>query len=144
MPGIFDNGVVTFQYPENWPLDRQDTEEGWTVSVQSPGTAFLLVSGYTERPDVSEVLGTTLLAMQQDYPELEADEVGEKLAGHASKGYDINFLSLDSVNACTIRAFRTPDCTILILAQSSSFDTPTHIAVLEAMRVSLKLTTASD
>lgn len=139
MPGIFENDVVSFQYPENWPLDRQETEEGWTVSVQSPGTAFLLVSGYTERPEVDEVLRTTLIAMQQDYPELESDAVSEKLAGHASKGYDMNFLSLDTVNVCTIRAFRTPDCTVLVLAQSSSFDTPTHLAVLEAMRVSLKV-----
>jgi hypothetical protein len=138
MPGIFENGVVSFQYPENWPLDRQETEEGWTVSVQSPGTAFLLISGYTERPAVAEVLQGSLVAMQQEYPELEVDEVTEKLAGHSCKGFDINFLSIDTVNACTIRAFRTPDCTILVLAQSSSFDTPTHLAVLEAMRVSLK------
>jgi hypothetical protein len=139
MPGTFENGVVAFQYPENWPIDRQETDEGWTVSVQSPGTAFLLVSGYSERPEVDEVLRTTLQAMQQDYPELEMEEATEKLAGQSCKGYDINFLSLDTVNACTIRAFHTPDCTILVLAQSSSYDSPTHLAVLEAIRVSMKL-----
>ncbi|MFO0814938.1 MAG: hypothetical protein U0796_17085 [Gemmatales bacterium] len=139
MPGTFDNGEVRFQYPENWPLDRQDSDEGWTISVQSPGTAFLLISSYTERPPVDEVLRTSLQAMQQDYPELEADEATEKLAGHASKGFDISFFSIDTVNSCTIRAFRTKEATYLILAQSSSFDTATNIAVLDAIRTSLQL-----
>jgi hypothetical protein len=138
-PGIFDNDEIAFQYPENWPLDRQVTEEGWTVSVQSPGTAFLLLSSYTERPAVEEVLKTTLAALQQDYPELESEEVSEKLAGHTSKGFDVNFFSLDTVNSCTIRAFRTSSATYLILAQSSSFDSETHVAVLKAIRASLKL-----
>lgn len=139
MPGFFDNGELQFQYPENWQVDRADTEEGWTVTIQSPGTAFLLISCYTERPDVKEVLRTSLLAMQQEYPELESEEASEKIAGHSATGYDINFFSLDVVNTCTIRAFKTASATFLLLSQSSSFDSSTHLAVLDAIRVSLKL-----
>ncbi|MFT3881874.1 MAG: hypothetical protein QM703_19735 [Gemmatales bacterium] len=140
MPSVFDNNVVRFQYPENWQVDRQDSEEGWTVSVQSPGTAFLLISCYTERPDVKDVLQASLQAMQQDYPELESEEAAEKLAGHATKGYDITFFSLDTLNSCKLRCFRTQDATFLILSQSSSFDSETSIAVIDAIRTTLQLT----
>lgn len=139
MPSVFDNDVIRFQYPENWQVDRQDTEDGWTVSVQSPGTAFLLISGYTERPDVQEVLDSTLQAMKQDYPELESDPVSEKIASHVSKGIDINFLSLDTVSSCQLRAFRSRSSTFLILSQYSSFDSPTAVAVLEAIRKNMEL-----
>lgn len=139
MPGFFDNGEIQFQYPENWQLDRADSDEGWTVTVQSPGTAFLLISCYTEKPDVEEVVQASLGAMQQEYPELEADEASENIAGHTATGFDINFFSLDVVNNCTIRAFQTDSATFLILSQSSSFDTPTHLAVIEAIGISLKI-----
>ena len=98
-----------------------------------------MISGYSERPGVSEVPKATLQALQQDYPELEVEDVTEKLAGHQSKGYNINFLSLDTVNDCKIRTFRTSSCTILILSQTSSYDTATHVAVLDAIRSSMKL-----
>jgi hypothetical protein len=140
MPSVFDNNVVRFQYPENWQVEGQDSDEGWTVSVQSPGTAFLLISCYTERPEVKVVLQASLLAMQQDYPELESEDAAEKLAGHASKGYDITFFSLDTLNSCKLRCFRTPSATFLILSQSSSFDSETNIAVIEAIRMTLQLT----
>lgn len=139
MPSIFDDSVVQFQYPENWEVDRQETEEGWTISVQSPGTAFLLINCYTERPDVQDVLKTALLAMQQDYPELESESVTDRIAGHVAKGLDINFLSLDTINTAQLRCFRTSDTTFLLLSQSSSFDTATTLAVLEAIRTTLNL-----
>lgn len=140
MPSVFDNNVVRFQYPENWQVEGQDSEEGWTVSVQSPGTAFLLISCYTERPDVKDVLQASLQAMQQDYPELETEEAGERLAGHASKGYDISFFSLDTLNSCKLRCFRTASATFLFLSQSSSFDSETNVAVIDAIRQTVQLT----
>src|SRR5262245_35180960 len=102
MPHTFDNGTVRFMYPENWQVERQETEEGWTVSVQSPGTAFLLISSYEDRPAVKEVLDTTLTTLRQDYAELEAEPATEKIAAHQADGFDVDFFSLDTVNTCSI------------------------------------------
>ena len=139
MPSVFDNSVIRFQYPENWQVDRQETDEGWTISVQSPETAFLLISCYVERPAVQEVLDASLVAMKQDYPELEAEPATGRQSEHATKGYDINFLSLDTVNSCQLRSFRTRSSTFLLLTQSSSFDKAIMVAVLEAIQTSLEL-----
>jgi hypothetical protein len=43
VPATFEESGVRFQYPDNWKLEREDNEEGWTVLVQSPDTAFLMV-----------------------------------------------------------------------------------------------------
>lgn len=137
MPGVYDDSVIRFQYPENWQVERQESDEGWTISVQSPDTAFLLINGYTERPEVQDVLKSALTAMEQDYPELEYETVHERIAAHASKGYDINFFSLDTVNTCQMRCFRTVSMTVLVLTQSSSFDNATTLAVMQAIRTSL-------
>lgn len=139
MATLFADSMVRFQYPENWQVDRQETDEGWTITVQSPGTAFLMINGYTERPDIQDVLTTALQAMQQDYPELESEPATERISSHSAKGYDINFFSLDTLNTCQLRSFRTTDTTILILSQSSSFDSPTTLAVLDAIRTTLHM-----
>jgi len=138
MPHTFDNGKLRFMYPENWQVDRQETEEGWTVSVQSPGTAFLLISSYEERPAVKDVLETALTTLRQDYSELEAEPAQETIARHPSEGFDIDFFSLDTVNSCSIRSFRTRASTYLILSQSSGLEDQTTLQVLKAIRVSLQ------
>jgi hypothetical protein len=139
MATLYEDDILQFQYPENWMIERQETDEGWTISVQSPGTAFFLISYYMERPEVNEVLKTALQALQQDYPELETEPFSEKWQQHATRGYDITFFSLDTVNQCQLRALRTSKATILLLSQSSSFDNSTHLAVLDAIRVSMHL-----
>jgi hypothetical protein len=139
MPLNFDNGTLRFMYPETWQVERQETEEGWTVAVQSPGTAFLLISSYEERPAVKEVLDTTLATLRQDYAELDAQPATEKIAQHQADGFDVDFFSLDTVNSCVIRSFRTRASTYLILSQSSGLEDETTAAVLQAIRVSLKI-----
>lgn len=139
MPNVFDNDVIRFQYPENWQVDRQETDEGWTISVQSPGTAFMLISCYVERPEVQEVLDASLSAMKQDYPELESEQTTNRVAGHSTKGYELTFLSLDTLNTCQINSFRSRTHTFLLLSQSSSFDTSMTLAVLEAIQTSMEL-----
>jgi hypothetical protein len=139
MPHTFDDGSLRFMYPENWRLERQESEEGWTISIQSPGAAFLLISRYDERPDVKDVLDTTLKTLREDYTELEARPATERIAEHASRGFDVDFFSLDMVNSCTIRCFRTRACTYLILSQSSGLDDEMTASVLRAMVLSLRL-----
>ena len=38
---LFNENGLSFRYPANWTLEREDSEQGWTVSVQSPDTAFI-------------------------------------------------------------------------------------------------------
>jgi hypothetical protein len=102
---FFEADGIRFQYPESWQLTREDAESGWTVSVQSPDTAFFMVTFDDQMPDVDQVTQTVLDALRADYPELEADDALESLAGQPAMGHDIRFFSLDLTNTCRTRCF---------------------------------------
>jgi hypothetical protein len=139
LPLTYDHQGVHFLYPENWQVERQETEEGWTIAVQSPGAAFLLISRYDARPEQDEVLQTSLRALKQDYADLETEEAAERIAKHQAIGYDIDFFSLDTINSCTLRSFRTRTSTYLVMTQYSGLDEEMSAAVLKAILVSLQI-----
>jgi hypothetical protein len=81
MAAVFDEGGLRFQYPENWRLEREESDDGWTISLQSPETAFMLISVNSEVTSTDEMLQTTLDALKADYEDLEFDETVESIAG---------------------------------------------------------------
>jgi hypothetical protein len=141
MPASFDREGVSFAYPENWELDESPLDEGWSVAVQSPSpnTAFMVLSVHTERPTVQSVLDTALATLREDYADLESDPAEEEIAGRHARGLDVQFFSLDLVNNCWIRSFRTKTETILILCQASDLEFAAAEPVLRAMRASLRV-----
>ena len=141
MPALFESQGLRFLYPENWLVEQGETEQGWSVTVQSPGTAFLLVSVDKARPSVQQVLDTALATLRDDYPDLEAEPATERIAGRTARGYDVQFFSLDLVNSCLLRGFRAGDQTLLILCQASDLELEAVEPVLRAIRASLELVT---
>jgi hypothetical protein len=139
MPAVFEGAGLRFRYPENWHLEESRSEDGWSISLQSPETAFVLINVYEDRPDVKTVLETTLAAMREDYPDLEAVDAVERIARHRAVGHDIQFFSLDLTNSCWTRSFRTARQTVLILCQASDLELEYMEPVLRAIRASLEL-----
>ena len=45
MAALFEESGIQFQYPENWELQREESDTGWTISVQSPATACVTSVG---------------------------------------------------------------------------------------------------
>jgi len=138
MPRVFREGSLSFRYPDNWQLEREDNDHGWTVSLYSPGTAFLTLSLDTDYPDTERVAKTALEAMRSEYPELEADERAEQLAGQLAVGHDIWFFSFDLTNTCWTRSFDCPDGTALLLCQVSDIDASLE-PILRAICTSLRV-----
>jgi hypothetical protein len=139
MAAMFKQEGVRFLYPENWGLTKEETSDGWSVTVQAAeGGAFLLLSVHDGRPAVQEVLDTTLAALKEDYPELEATPIEERIAGHKAKGLDVQFLSLDFVTNCWVRSWRTATHTVLLMSQASDLDGLQAESVLRAMQASLE------
>ena len=86
MPATFADGGIRFLYPENWSLEREDDDTGWTVSLQSPGTAFMVVVFRSDMPPTTELADAALEALKEEYPELEADDEVESFAGQPAVG----------------------------------------------------------
>jgi hypothetical protein len=138
MPRVFREGSLSFQYPDNWQLEREDNDHGWTVSVYSPDTAFLTLSLDTDRPESEQMADTVLEAMRSEYPDLEADDRAEQVAGQWAIGHDMWFFSFDLTNTCWTRSFDSPEGTVLLMGQLSDIDSDEE-PVLRAISASLRL-----
>jgi hypothetical protein len=139
MAAQFDDGGIRFQYPENWRLEREESDAGWTVSLQSPGTAFMMVCLREDLPTPDQLADAALDALREDYPELEADDCVDNLAGQPAIGHDIRFISLDLTNTCWTRSFYTSEGTILVLCQANDLELEEHEPVLRAICKSLEV-----
>jgi hypothetical protein len=139
MAAQFDDGGIRFRYPENWRLEREESEAGWTVSLQSPGTAFMMVCLREDLPTPDQLADAALDALREDYPELEADDCVDNLAGQPAIGHDIRFISLDLTNTCWTRSFYASEGTVLVLCQANDLELEEHEPVLRAICKSLEL-----
>jgi hypothetical protein len=133
----FEHNGIAFSYPENWRLEQEESDTGWTVLVQSPDTAFFLLSVNEEGPSREHVVRTALEALREDYPDLEADECVDSLAGQPAVGHDMRFISLDLTNTCWTRSFSSADGTVLVLCQLNDLELEQHEPVLRAICASL-------
>ena len=135
----FHDGGISFRYPETWRLEREETDQGWTVSLQSPGTAFMMVCLREDMPSTDHLADAALAALSEDYPELEADECVDSVAGQPAVGHDIQFFSLDLTNTSWTRSFYTSRGTVLVLCQTNDLEMEKNEPVLRAICASLEL-----
>jgi hypothetical protein len=139
MAAQFKRDGIRFMYPENWELDRQDNDAGWTVSVQSPGTAFLLVSYDNEMPEADLMVDTALEALRSEYPSLESDKAVESLAGQPAVGHDVQFFSFDLTNTGWLRSFYSGSGTVLVMWQANDLELDRVGPVLRAICASIQV-----
>lgn len=156
MIGTFDRDGVRFQYPQNWTLEEDEmlTEDGepidaddddaeafvpWTITLNPPGTGFLLVALRPDCETPQMLAHDTLEALKEEYPTLEAEESVTSLAGQPAIGYDIDFITLDSVVTTQVRALQSPLGPVLFLGQFVEAEKATFAPVLAAILASLQI-----
>jgi hypothetical protein len=140
MVAKFEADGIAFRYPENWSLERDEQETGWSVTVQSPETAFLILTFDTDGPDIGVIADAALETLRTEYPDLEADPAVESIAGQPAVGHDVRFFSFDLTNTAGIRAFRAENGTVLILWQYTDLEHDRSEPVLRAIRASIEET----
>ncbi len=135
----FKEGGVSFSYPDNWRLEREESDAGWTVSLQSPQTAFVIVACDGNMPSAEDVAQTTLEALQSEYPGLEADPAVDTLAGQMAVGHDIHFFSFDLTNTCWTRSLYSDSGTLLVMCQANDLELEEYEPVMRAICSSLQV-----
>ena len=135
----FEDDGLAFDYPDNWKVDREEGEDGWAVTLQSPGAAFAVIRLERGMPDAVEVVEAALATLKSVYPDLEATSAIEAVAGQIAIGHDIEFFSLDIANLAWTRCFFGPAGTVLILCQFSDVDSSDYEAALHAITASMRI-----
>jgi hypothetical protein len=138
--GHFAKSGVSFRYPAEWAADEEGDDDNWTFTLQSPGTAFLLISLRPDADDPAQVADQTLEALKAEYPELDATDATETIAGRLAIGHDVDFVALDATVSGRVRAIDAPDGPLLILTQCGDLDRAKHEPTLKAVVASLEIT----
>ncbi len=139
MPVLFRENGIRLLFPDDWQLTREESPTGWTLFLQSPETSFFLLTFDGDMPEVGLVATTALEALRVDYPELEAEEVVESLAGQPAQGHQIRFFSLDLTNSCATRCFYSDSGTIFVMWQANDLELETMEPILQAICASIHL-----
>lgn len=138
MPAAYESHGFSFQYPENWSVERgEDEESALQVTVLSPNTAFWSLTVYPGLRDVRVVLDEMLQAMQAEYPALEYDPADRRIGTTPLVGYDVNFYYLDLTNTALLRVFHYHDATCVVLAQCEDRELEIASKIFDAMTTSL-------
>ncbi len=134
----FDRDGIRFVYPEGWDIEVEDEEDemGWTVSVASSDTAFLILT-YQVGEDPTRLVETTLESIQEDFEDVGAQPVQETLNSQPAFGYDVEFFNLDLTNIAWLRGVEGPEGGILVMAQVTDQDRPIYEEVLKGIMQSL-------
>ena len=136
---VFTRSGIAFQYPGSWKLESEDDSDAWTVSVVSPGTAFLMASLRPGPVSPTQVTDEVLGVMKAEYKELDAEPVVESLGGLPAVGHNIDFLTLDTSIAAWLRCVSTAEGNLVILGQVSELDRLDYETVLKAMLQSVTI-----
>ena len=134
----FSEDGLSFSYPDDWRIEREPIDNGWSVVVQSPGTGFAQIWLDRDMPTTEAMATTALEALQEDYPNLEAESAIEMLAGEMAIGHDFQFISLDLIITCWTRSFYSVAGTVLVLCQFDDLDHETCEPALRGICASLQ------
>jgi hypothetical protein len=135
----FRQDGISFRYPDNWRLEREEADGGWTVSLQSPGTAFMTVTCDGNFPTPEEMADTALEALRSEYPGLEAEARVETLADRMAVGHDMQFFSFDLTNTCWTRSLDSAAGTLLVLCQVNDLELESYEPMMRAVCASLRV-----
>ena len=129
---------VRFQFPSDWELAEQSTDDETTISVQSDGTSFWTVVLLKSRPDPDQVLSAVVDAFEQDYEDVDVTSAVSSLGGMPALGREIDFVCYDLVNSATLRVCQTSEMTLMVLHQGTDHELVTTGEQLRAMTASLQ------
>jgi hypothetical protein len=138
MPAYYQREGIAFQYPENWELAPEEYESGWTVSVQSPGTAFLTLTLDESMPGAGTLADAALEAIRSEYKQIDVEPVSATVAGLPAVGHDVEFFAFDLTNSCFIRSFTTGRGTVLVIGQATDLE-GRNFDVLRAICASVRV-----
>lgn len=139
MSDTFQRDGVRFSYPHDWQLETEVDGDGWTASLQGPGTAFLVVSYCPGVDDPGELVDAAVEGLQADYPDLDATDAVDNLAGQPALGADINFVHFDLTNTCWVRAVPAAEGSLLVMAQCTDEELDDQGAALRSIMGTLSV-----
>lgn len=135
----FHEDGIGFHYPDNWTLQREQTDDGWTVSVQSPQTAFFLVTYDPDMPEQGHMAETALEALAGRVPRSGGRRAGRDAGRSAGRRPRPPLFQPRSDQHLLHAQLLRAGGTILVLWQANDLELDEVEPIFQAMCASLHL-----
>lgn len=116
---VFDEHGVRFEYPDDWELSHEHHDDDLSVTVESAGTAFWMLSVLQGRPAAEDVISAAVESFKAEYESMDVYESTESICMLPTVATDVDFYELEMVNRASLRACETDDTTLFVLCQMS-------------------------
>ncbi len=138
MPVEYKRSGIHFLYPENWKIAEDQLDKGIrSVTIQAPGGAFWSVDLHPHERNSRTLAAQVLQTLRQEYGDLEAEPVQERIGGLEAAGYDMQFYCLDFIVSARLRSMCAPNGTIILLCQAEDREFERLEPVFRAMNESI-------
>ena len=134
---VYEGHGIRFEYPDNWELSHEHHDEDFTVTIESDGTAFWMLSVLQGRPVAEEVIEAALDSFRMEYEPVDVDESEERICMLPTVARDVDFYELEMVNHARLLACETDSTTIFVLLQMSDTERAEAEPLLNAITESL-------
>ena len=139
MPATFDSFGVKFLYPENWSLVDRDAAEGEEgVTLELPSGGFFSIEREVEGQLADEVLEEIASSFENDYGEVEREELAFNSAESVERAVEFRFYYLDLLIISRLLILNRRENTYLIQMQAESRDFEANEMVFQAILQQLK------
>lgn len=141
---VFEEHGIRFEYPDGWEISHEHHEEDFSVTVESEGTAFWMLSVLAGRPPAEEVIDAALGSFEAEYDSVDVSENAERICMLPTVAVDVDFYELEMVNHASLRACETDNTTIFVLLQMSDTEREATWPLLKAISDSLMWDSGDD
>jgi hypothetical protein len=141
---VYEEHGVRFEYPDSWELSHEHHDKDFTVTVESEGTAFWMLSVLQGRPMAEDVIDAALESFKAEYDSVDVYESPDSICMLPTVAKDIDFYELEMVNRASMRACETDSTTIFVLTQMSDTERAEAGPLLKSISESLMWDSGDD
>lgn len=141
---VYEEHGVRFEYPDNWELSHEHHDEDFSVTVESEGTAFWMLSVLQGRPVAEDVIEAALESFRGEYDPVDVYESEDSICMLPTVARDVDFYELEMVNRASLRVCETDSTTIFVLLQMSDTEREEAEPLLKAITDSLMCESDDD
>ena len=134
---VYEEPGVRFEYPDNWELSHEHHDEDFSVTIESEGTAFWMLSVLQGRPVAEDVIEAALESFRAEYEPVDVYESEASICMLPTLARDVDFYELEMVNRASLLACETDSTTIFVLFQMSDTERAEAEPLLKAITDSL-------
>ena len=134
MPASFESFGIKFLYPENWTLvERSEDESQEGVTLELPCGGFFTIEREREGQIEEEIIEELSDAFEQEYEEIEREDIELENAGSGEHAVEFRFYYLDLLVISRAVILHTDDSKYLIQMQAESRDFDANEMVFSAI-----------